>query len=244
MQGDGRVLWYETRINTTQARENVKGEIEIFCKQQGIHLNPSPAYAPESNGTAERIVQEHWTRARVLIFASKLPSNLWGEALKHANWLRNRLPSSCVDDQLLILNWNPNTPVEFDSLLTFGQPGFGFIYRSNTVARMKMLPRSEYGNFVGMESDRRIMRMYVPGNKQIRTIRRADFKPLRNEKLPGVAALLEGLSRQHSIEAEENSSDGQAEARLVRCLISVYKESPIITWDRKQRVMVHDVPSS
>ena len=86
--------------------------------------------------------------------------------------------------------------------------------------------------------------MYVPGNKQIRTIRRADFKPLRNEKLPSVAALLDGLSRQHSIEAEENSSDGQAEAHIVRCLISVYKESPIITWDRKQRVMVHDVPSS
>ena len=63
-------------LRLDQARENVKGEVASFCRQQGIHLNPSPPYAPESNGTAERIVQEHWTRARVLMFASKLPNNL------------------------------------------------------------------------------------------------------------------------------------------------------------------------
>ena len=46
------------------------------------------------------------------MFASNLPNNLWSEALKHANWLRNLLHSSRFDHQLLILNWNPNTSME------------------------------------------------------------------------------------------------------------------------------------
>ena len=54
-------------------------------------------------------------------------------------------------------------------MLTFGQLGLGFIYPFNTVAYEKLFLRSEYGHFVGMESDSRIIRMYVPANKQLST---------------------------------------------------------------------------
>ena len=45
-----------------------------------IHLEASPSYAPKSNGVAERLIQEHWTRNRTLLFASNLPNIVWGEA--------------------------------------------------------------------------------------------------------------------------------------------------------------------
>lgn len=54
-------------------------------------------------GTIERLVQENWTRARVLIFATNLPRNLWSEALYHGNWLRNRLPASRLGNDTPIL---------------------------------------------------------------------------------------------------------------------------------------------
>ena len=231
-------------LRLDQARENIKGEVARFCKEQGIQLSPSPPYAPESNGISERIVQEHWTRARVLVFASKLPNSLWGEAINHANWLRNRLPSRRIDNSLPILKWNPNTFIDFASLLAFGKPGFGFIYRAHTTAKKKLLPRSQFGNFVGMESDTRLIRMYVPNEKRVRVVRRADFKTIADNKLPGVTALLDGLARQHSIETELKTPDGEAEAHLVHCLTSIYRETPLISWEPRQSTAASDVPSS
>ncbi len=44
-------------------------------KIHGINLEPSPAYAKQSNSAAERLIQERWTRARVMLFACNLPNN-------------------------------------------------------------------------------------------------------------------------------------------------------------------------
>ncbi len=68
-------------IRLDQAGENFANIVVSFCREQGIKLGPSQPYAPESNGLAERLVQEHWTRARVLMFGCELPKGLWGDAL-------------------------------------------------------------------------------------------------------------------------------------------------------------------
>ena len=44
----------------------------------GIHLENSPACGPQSNGAAERLIQEHWNRSRKLIFESNLRKKLSG----------------------------------------------------------------------------------------------------------------------------------------------------------------------
>ncbi len=84
------------------------------------------------------------------MFGCDLPQQIWGEALAHANWLRNRLPSSRIEGQLPILNWSPETIVYFTDIPAFGQKGFAFIYQSKSVAQKKLLPRSEPACFVGM----------------------------------------------------------------------------------------------
>ena len=85
--------------------------------------------------------------------------------------------------------------------------------------------------------------MYVPNEKRVRIVRRAYFKTIADTKLPGVTALLDGLARQHSIETELNIPDGEAEA-LVHCLTSIYRETPLITWEPRQSTAASDVPSS
>lgn len=63
-------------IRADNARENIPKELHEFCITNGIKIEPSPAYAPESNGMAERLVQENCTRARVMMLATTLPANL------------------------------------------------------------------------------------------------------------------------------------------------------------------------
>lgn len=101
-------------LRCDRAKENYPEEIRNFGNDKGIEVKFSPAYAPESNGAAERLVQEHWTRARVLLHGTDLPFKLWGEALHHANWLRNRVPSAGTGGLIPISHWT-NLPA---SILT------------------------------------------------------------------------------------------------------------------------------
>ena len=188
-------------IRSDGAGENMTRELLAYLANAGIKVSPSPPYAPESNGLAERTVQEHWTRARVLMFATDLPQNLWGESMNHANWLRNRVPSARVDFRIPLNLWDPSARIDFSQVLEFGAKGFAYIYYSKTVSGKKMLPRSELARFVGMESDTRLIRAYIPSTQRIRILRRADFHPISDSILPSVTSLLDGISRQRAIES-------------------------------------------
>ena len=37
--------------------------VKEFCNNNGMHLKPSPEYAPQTNSCAERLIQEHWAHA-------------------------------------------------------------------------------------------------------------------------------------------------------------------------------------
>ena len=75
-----------SKIRLDRARENLTSEIKSLCNKNGIKLEPYPPHAPQSKGATERFIQEHWTRARVLLFASNLPISQWPGAINHGNW--------------------------------------------------------------------------------------------------------------------------------------------------------------
>ena len=54
------------------AGENLSSDVMLFRNMHEIHLENSPACAPQSNEAAERLIQEHWTQTRTLIFTSNL----------------------------------------------------------------------------------------------------------------------------------------------------------------------------
>ena len=53
---------------------------------------------PEYNGVSERLNRTLLERTRALLHSSKLPKNLWGEAINHAVWLKNRTPTHALPD--------------------------------------------------------------------------------------------------------------------------------------------------
>jgi len=226
-----------------QAGENTTSQLLNLCKDQGIRLQYTPPYASESNGSAERLVQEHWTRTRVLLFASNMPHELWEEAMSHGNWLRNRLPSRRIEGRIPILSWSPRTKIDFSTLPEFGQPGFSFVYRSKTTANKKLLPRSIFGHFVGMESDESLYRIYNPTTKKTFTTRKADFKESKADLLPSVSVLLDGLARQHEAEAS-SAIDGDSEELLHQSLVCIHHETPHIAYSIKKKRKDFSVPSS
>lgn len=214
--------------NAGENRGEVKG-IESFCSKSGILYNASPAYAPESNGSAERAVQENWKISRILRHgAPHVPEEQWGEAIRHADWLRNRLPSKRIGDELPIHGWSYTAQVDFRVVPNWGQQGFTFIYRYGTTSNKKFLMRTQAAVFVGMKSEARLVKVYIPAMKKIREVRRQDFKPLHESKLPGISTLLDGIARQAALEEKELDDEQQfaAQAHLIHCLTALYQQSP------------------
>lgn len=86
----------------------------------------------------------------------------------------------------------------------------------------KLLPQSEPANFIGVEGDQRLIRVYVPTTNKIRRVRRADFHRNKSTPLPSVSALLDGIYRQRIIEEETNEdTEDQTEEVLQSTLASL-----------------------
>lgn len=98
-----------------------------------------------------------------------------------------------------VLLRNPKKDIDLKLLPPFRERGLAFIYHSNAVKGRKMLLHSEFGHFVGFESESRLLRVYIPDRKLIRTARRTDFHTARKKQLPSVPSNLDGLSRQRRI---------------------------------------------
>lgn len=225
------------RLPLDRAGENTSSVVFNFSLQQGMNLEFSPPHASLSNGAAERLIQKLWKVARTMFPASKLPLHLWTEAVSHANWLRNRSPNSRVEMQIPFELWYGYKP-NLSPLIKFGTPGYAFECRLRTVRQKKLLPRSIYTVFVGMESQRSIYRLYAPSKEAIMFCRVNDFTPLREEiMLPSVSSMLDVISRRREIEEEterEEEADG-AEATLARCMFILSVQSNCIALKAKSR---------
>lgn len=214
------------KIRLDKAGEMTRySEAKRFRSSAEIQLEPFPPYSPERNGVAERLVQENWTRARVLMFGINYPNTLCGEALSLSNWLRNRLPASRGDGAIPVKRWNPNVETEFSNIQRIGLSGFAFIYRPKTASSKNLLPRSYPAQLVRMASDSRTSRVYIPATEQVKSIRLADFKVSKKTKLPGISTILDGISRQASVKPDEDQADTKdnAEEHLTFCLYSIVK---------------------
>lgn len=84
-------------VRTDNALEYVGGKFAKTIKSSGIHHQSSVPRCPQQNGISERMNRTLMEMARCLLNDSKLPDNVWVEALQTANYLRNRCESRSLD---------------------------------------------------------------------------------------------------------------------------------------------------
>ncbi|CAG7818823.1 unnamed protein product [Allacma fusca] len=71
--------------------EFVNQELGRFFRQKGNCHETTAAYCPESNGKIEREICTIKESARTILLASKLPEKFWGEAVRTAVYIHNRV---------------------------------------------------------------------------------------------------------------------------------------------------------
>ncbi|GKA18529.1 putative RNA-directed DNA polymerase [Tanacetum coccineum] len=69
-----------------------------FCEENGIARHLTAPYSPQQNGVVERRNRTVMEMARSLLKGRNIPGEFWGEAVRHAVYLLNRLPSKSLPD--------------------------------------------------------------------------------------------------------------------------------------------------
>ena len=214
-------------IRLDKAGEHCSDQVTTFTRKNGLKLEYSPAYASQSNGSSERLIQELWKVARTMLYEAKLDIQLWAEAISHANWLRNRLPAQRVNLQIPYTRWTGARP-NFSFTLQFGQPGYAYQYRSDTVKAKKFLPRTVFGHFIGMSSEHSLYRIFLPATKKIYICRRADFTILKKDtELPSFSTLMENVSRHRQIAEAEEEEESDVEETQSAAYFAHYSQIPL-----------------
>ena len=70
-------------LRSDNGGEYIGNEFKNYCDENGIERQFSAPYTPEQNGVAERLNRTLMEKTRTILLKSKLPLNLWGEALKY-----------------------------------------------------------------------------------------------------------------------------------------------------------------
>jgi hypothetical protein len=126
-----RVIWSEKMLE--------------LLNSLGIQARSSPPHTHERNGIAERAIQSIFNMTRALLQQSGLGKQFWNVALRHAVYIRNRVPTAALGD---------NSPLEqltgesqdISQLRCFGSVVYVKIDES---ARQALDPKSRKGIYVG-----------------------------------------------------------------------------------------------
>ncbi|CAJ2645609.1 unnamed protein product [Trifolium pratense] len=91
---------FQTNIQVFRSdngKEYFNTMLSDFFRENGIVHQSSCPNTPQQNGVAERKNRHLLEVARALLFASKVPNYLWGEAVLTAAYLINRVPSKVLN---------------------------------------------------------------------------------------------------------------------------------------------------
>ena len=128
-----------------------------YLQSQGTTRRLTVHDTPEYNGISERLNRTLLERTRALLHSSKLPKNLWGEAINHAVWLKNRTPTRALPDG--------KTPYE---MLYEKKPNLRNLHEwgtevwVHTTEGTKLDGRSKVGRWIGLEEISNGHRIYWP----------------------------------------------------------------------------------
>src|SRR5258707_11485340 len=124
----------------------------------------------------------HTTRADSCIYThtSGLPKSLWGEALRHATWLKNQMATHSLDGKMPFEALYGQPP-DLSTIRTWGSPVL--VHNANG---SKLDVRAHEARWLGFNVDTRAHRVFWPGPDNVTVKQNVYF---------GTLALLKGEGR-------------------------------------------------
>ena len=184
-------------LRSDRGGEYLDGEFSNHLANNGTTRILTTHDTPEYNGVSERLNRTLLERTRAFLHASGLPKFLWGEAIHHAVWLKNRTPTRALPDG--------KTPYEMlygkkPNLAGLREWGAKVWVHDNSGSKLD--GRSRIGRWVGFDEASNAHRIYWPDKHSVTVERSIKFDD--DDILIPSALPLEGENR--NIDRQSSSS--------------------------------------
>ena len=145
------------KIRSDNGGEYTCNEYMNYCKQiAGIHHEFTNPYTPQQNGVSERYNRTVMEAARSMLIHSKLPLYFWAEAVQCATYVRNRSPTTALNNKTPFEFWHGRKP-DLSNLRVFGCIAYDHVPDEK---RRKLQPKAEKCIFVGYPDDTKGYKLY------------------------------------------------------------------------------------
>ena len=135
------------RLRSDRGGEYTGDDFSKFLKEQGTERRLTTHDTPQHNGVAESLNRRLLERTRAILHHSGLPKHLWGEAVNHLTWLKNRTSTRTLGNI---------TPLErlYGQKPNLGNvPEWGQRVWVHTDSGSKLDARAIEGHWVGYDKD-------------------------------------------------------------------------------------------
>ena len=159
-------------LRTDRGGEFCSAKFGEFCDEAGIMRHFTAPYSPQQNGVVERRNRTVVEMTRSLLKERNMPSKFWGEAVRHAVYLLNRLPTRALSGTTPYEAWSSKKP-NIDHIKVFGCISHMKIPAVNV---KKLDDRSKMVVNLGQEPGTKAYRLYDPNSGAIHVSRDVVFE--------------------------------------------------------------------
>uniref|UniRef100_A0A2N9FA47 Integrase catalytic domain-containing protein n=1 Tax=Fagus sylvatica TaxID=28930 RepID=A0A2N9FA47_FAGSY len=161
---------FNTRVQVLRSDnggEYFKKELSAYFHAYGIIHQTSCVDTPQQNGVAERKNRHLLEVARSLMFAMSVPKSFWGDAVRTAAYLINRMPSKVLQFQTPLQSLSKTHALP--TLLQIPPKVFGCVcyVHIHKQHRSKLDPRAQKCIFLGYSTTQKGYKCYHPPSTKI-----------------------------------------------------------------------------
>ncbi|KAI3684116.1 hypothetical protein L6452_33335 [Arctium lappa] len=198
-------------LRSDRGGEFLSKSFTMYCDETGLKHHFSAPYSPQQNGVVERRNRMVIEMARSMMKYMKVPEVLWGEAIRQAVYILNRVSTKALNDKTPYEAWSGKRP-NIGHLRVFGCVAHSKVLRGQ---QRKLDSRSEMLVHLGSETGSKASRLLDPISGRIRVSRDVRFEEYKawpwddtikfKGKL-GATFIIEGYKQENS-DVEDESGE-------------------------------------
>ncbi|KAJ3473669.1 hypothetical protein NLI96_g12886 [Meripilus lineatus] len=158
-------------LQSDRGGEYSSNEFKEYLASNGTIQRLTAHDSPQQNGKAERLNRTLVEHTRAMLIDAELPKSLWGEALMHATFLRNRTTTRSTPGSTPFEKATGNKP-NLASVPRWGSKVWVLVENSG-----KLDPKSVEGRWVGFDSESKAHRVYSEAKRTVSVERNVRFEP-------------------------------------------------------------------
>nr|GEX60055.1 ribonuclease H-like domain, reverse transcriptase, RNA-dependent DNA polymerase [Tanacetum cinerariifolium] len=159
-------------FRTDRGGEFTSSEFTQYCKENSIARQLTAPYSPQQNGVVERRNRKIMSTTRCMMKETNMPQNFWAEAVRHAIYILNSVPTKALEDIIpyeAIKRRKPN----LENLRVFGCIAYAKVPLQHLT---KLDDRSTKMVYLGNEQGSKAYRLFDPTTQRVCVSRDVKFK--------------------------------------------------------------------